>query len=216
LFFATYQTKTPDTFVCSSCNAEICPLQIHPKNLSAPRPSSPKEFILCEKKQLTSSPAHQLICRIASFLAIASMAVALAGCRDVLSASIADRAVARTANTRTVIDAGVVFADRESYLCLRLDQVGLAEDDTVASVASSCECVQPSVVSYRSAQGRDANAVLLRFVKDDRNDARRTKLDASNDTLITPVNLGVLIDLQLTEGSVRQFTVNFLHTSQLR
>jgi hypothetical protein len=141
------------------------------------------------------------------------MTVAVAGCEWALSAGTAEQEVAEPLTISPVaIDAGIVFSDRENYLCLPFDHLGLAADDVVSSVSSSCECVQHSVNSYRSTAGRDANAILLRFLKDDKN-ARSTQQEAPSNASITPIALGVLIDLKLTHGSVRQFLVKLLVTT---
>jgi hypothetical protein len=141
------------------------------------------------------------------------MTAAVAGCEGALPAGIGEQAVVESSVTRTEIEAGIVFADRESYLCLSFERLGLADGDVVTSVNSSCECVQPSVVSYRSPRGQNAHAVLLRFVEEDSKNSPQTELEPSDFAVSTPVNLGVLIDVKLADGSDKQFTVNLLHTS---
>lgn len=142
------------------------------------------------------------------------MTAALAGCEGALSAGTAEQKIAEPlSNAPVAVDAGIVFSDRENYLCLPFDQLGLAADDVVSSVSSSLECVQPSVVSYRSPQEQSAYAVLLRFVKEDSKNSPQTELETSGFAVATPVNLGVLIDVKLADGSEKQFSVNLLHTS---
>ena len=65
-----------------------------------------------------------------------------------------------------VIDAGVVIADRGGYLCLPLDRFSLKRDDHPIAVTSSCECVQPSLVTYATPGGSRQLAVLLEFAAD--------------------------------------------------
>lgn len=122
-----------------------------------------KKFSLVQNQQLNSSTAQQLNSRIASLLVIASMTAAVTGCEGMILGGKTGQAVVKSSATRTEVDAGIILADRESYLCLSFERLGLAEGDVVMSVNSSCECVQPSVVCYRSHQGREANAVLLQF-----------------------------------------------------
>jgi hypothetical protein len=144
------------------------------------------------------------------------MTAAVAGCEDALPAGTARLVVVEPSTTRTEIDAGIVFADRENYLCLSFERLGLAEGEVVTSVSSSCECIQPSVVSYRGTQERLAHAVQLRFVKENSKNTQQPELISSDFAASTPVNLGVLIDVKLADGSDKQFTVNLLHTSLAR
>lgn len=134
------------------------------------------------------------------------------GCEGVLLASTAERVGAGHSKARVAIDAGVVFSERENYLCAGFDRLGLT-DGVVSSVASSCECVQPSIVAHRSPQGRDANAVLFRLAKAKRNSSRNTEIKGSSDAVASSVSLGGLAGVKLADEAVRQFTVNLLHAS---
>ena len=46
------------------------------------------------------------------------------------------------------IDAGVIFSDRASYLCLPLSRFGMSSSDDIETIVSSCEYVKPSLVRY--------------------------------------------------------------------
>ena len=163
---------------------------------------------------LCNPPVQQLNRRIASFLAIASVFATVAGCEGAISVGTAEQIIAEPlSNAPAAVDAGVVFADRENYLCLSFEKLGLVDGDSVSTITSSCECIEPSVVSYRSTRGQTAYAVLLRFVKEESKNARQKELEPSDFAVVTPVNLGVLIDVKLADGSDKQFTVNLLHTS---
>lgn len=82
---------------------------------------------------------EQLNGRIASLLAIAAMTAAVAGCEGALTAGTAEQIIAEPlSNAPVVVDAGVIFADRENYLCLEFEQLGLPNGDVVTSVSSSC------------------------------------------------------------------------------
>jgi hypothetical protein len=118
-------------------------------------------------------------------------------------------AIDGTTESPIVVEAGVIFADRESYLCLPFERLCLPVATSVVSVASSCECVEPQVVAYRTQHGECAKAVLLRFVKED---IEVIDPDAFSSTPIVAASLGVLVDVTLADGSTRSFKVNLLHT----
>ncbi len=151
-------------------------------------------------QQLNSSTAQQ---RIAKFLAVL-ITTGFAGCVDALPTGIAGQAAAKPAPTE--IDAGIVFADRESYLCVSFQQLGLSNVPGVSSITSSCDCIEPSVVSYRSSPGQSAQAVLLRFVREHEDSTARVSSERASDSV--RVNLGVLIDLKFADGSFRQIRVS--------
>ena len=181
--------------------------------MTAPKRQRETHSALClpEGVQPCAKPtAQRLSRRVARLLAIASMIATVAGCEGALTASTAGQLVTESSKASTLFDAGVVFADRENYLCIPFAQLGLADIEVPLSVDSSCECVHPSIVSYHTPQGRDARAVLLRFAKEDSQETPSTEPGTSSNSA---VNLGVVIDMKLADGSDKQFTVNLLHTS---
>ncbi len=80
------------------------------------------------------------------------------------------------------VDAGVVFSDRSSYLCLPLDQVGLNASANIVSISASCKCVLPSIIQVKLPRNRSdddlsnqtGKAILLRFVPETFSDALET------------------------------------------
>jgi hypothetical protein len=78
-------------------------------------------------------------------------------------------AVATVADTpatlpeEVLIDAGIVFADRASYLCLPFEKVGLPTDASVVSIESSCDCMAPSIGECVDTNGEPEKAVLLHY-----------------------------------------------------
>jgi hypothetical protein len=162
-----------------------------------------------ERAAVTRLQAH----RLASVSVFASIVLLLPGCQGALSSGTADRPRPASSPTGPTIDAGIILSDRESYLCIPFEQIGIASDASVTSLTSSCECVHPRVIAYLGPRGEPAFAVLLRFVKNEREAPDSFNVGPSSDTEITPANLAVLIDLLLADGSARQFTTNVLRTS---
>ena len=151
--------------------------------------------------------------RLASVSVFASMMLLLPGCEGALSSVSADQPWPASSPTGPTIDAGIILSDRESYLCVPFEQIGVAPDASVASLTSSCECVHPRVIAYLGPRGEPALAVMLQFVKEEREVPDAFDVRPASDAEITPANLAVLIDLLLADGSARQFTTNVLLTS---
>ena len=102
------------------------------------------------------------------------------------------------------IDVGVVLANRSGYLCLPLEQLGLKTDDTPVSVATSCECIKPRLVQYVSSGGSHKPAILLDYVNEPGGIASSIGSQ--------PMNLNVVITVELGMGKTHDFTVNLMHT----
>jgi len=100
------------------------------------------------------------------------------------------------------IDAGVIFSDRASYLCIPVSRFGLSNSDDIETIVSSCECVKPSLVRYSDSSTSAADGVLFEFTSD----------EASPDTTPQPMGLGVLVTCFMVGGETHIATVNFLHT----
>ena len=101
------------------------------------------------------------------------------------------------------IDAGVIFSDRASYLCLPLSRFGLSSSDDIETIVSSCECVKPSLVRYSDSSTTTVDGVLFEFIPD----------EAFPDTAAEPMRLGVVTTFTLVGGDIETVTVNFLHTT---
>ncbi len=103
------------------------------------------------------------------------------------------------------INAGVVIADREGYLCLPLQRVGLEAEATIVSLSSSCECIRPCLVKYKVPGNSTQQGIVLEFV------AEPTEGDAST-TENSAADLSVIIETTLADGVKHCFTVDLLHT----
>ncbi len=119
------------------------------------------------------------------------------------------RTISRLPLPKNTFDAGIVFSDRDSYLCLPVEQFGLPSDAAIESLKSSCECVQPNVVEYVTQRGTLAKAVMLNFVAES---ALFDDQASSFDGDFRAAQLGVLIDVNLANGAAHQFTVLLLST----
>ena len=102
-------------------------------------------------------------------------------------------------------DAGVLFANEESYLCLPLEKLGIDPAQEIVSVKSSCECVRPSVVRYLQRRSQEGVALRLDFVEDTQGHADET----------SPSSLAVEIKFQFASGTEHSVTIQFLHTTQM-
>jgi len=107
-----------------------------------------------------------------------------------------------------LIDAGIIFADRASYLCLPFEKVGLPTDASVVSIESSCDCVSPSLVTYANSESSQASGILLRYV----NESTFHGDDPKSLPALPPVNLRVVFVLTLAGGRSYEFTVSLMHT----
>lgn len=105
-----------------------------------------------------------------------------------------------------VIDAGVVIADRGGYLCLPLDRFSLKRDEHPIDVTSSCECIQPSLVTYATPGGSRELALLLEFAADPGSGA--AKLDGNS-----AVKLAVTVSFTLSNGGKRELSVRMIHAA---
>lgn len=125
------------------------------------------------------------------------------GCdRQTLAVStVADTPV--TPYEEVLIDAGIVFEDRPGYICVALDRLKIDRDDQPVSVASSCGCVQPSIVKYLSVDGTQGLAVLLEHRAKPGNEypARR------------PLFIYLKVTVILQSGESSSFSVKFLRSN---
>jgi hypothetical protein len=206
----------------------------------APKLQSSKAPKLQSSKAQTASSSIAVF--VVFFLIVAMMFVSL-GCGGPVATASVEKAtvsaasvdaessglssiakITRIADGRFAIDAGVVFADQESYLCFPLKQLGIEEYLSTSRVESSCDCVEATVVHYLDPAGSRCPALLLRFRQesvtqegesDELNGGQEVhgKLESGLDSLaVTPVNLGVDVTIDLESGRRVHSTVNFLHT----
>jgi hypothetical protein len=132
---------------------------------------------------------------------------AFAGCdHPIVVTSSEERGSVRL--TQSAVDAGVVFVDREKYLCLPLEKVGLPYNANVTSIKSSCDCVVPGIVNYVVPGGTVGTAVLIRFAAEPSGDSN----SISGRRAQAALSLRVLINCKLDDGATHQFTINPLHT----
>jgi hypothetical protein len=66
--------------------------------------------------------------RLASVSVFASIVLLLPGCQGALSSGTADRPRPASSPTGPTIDAGIILSDRESYLCIPFEKIGVAPD----------------------------------------------------------------------------------------
>lgn len=97
------------------------------------------------------------------------------------------------------IDIGVLFADEATYFVLTPQLLGLKDSDDLHHVECSCDCLVPSLVTFRDASSKVIQGVRFDFlVHDQSSDVERSQ------------NLGVEIQLILEDGSMKQATLLFL------
>ena len=102
------------------------------------------------------------------------------------------------------IDVGVILSDRAGYFCLPIERLGIEADETLISVESSCECIEPRLVKYVGSDGSHQPAVLLDYVDE--------SVGIAGTIDPQPMNLGVIIKVKTASGKTHDFTVTLLHT----
>ncbi|XZE18033.1 hypothetical protein SH449x_003316 [Pirellulaceae bacterium SH449] len=112
-----------------------------------------------------------------------------------------------SASSSRTLDIGVIFRDREGYVCFPLEQVGLRPDAAIDTVHSSCDCLQPSVLEYSAPGGSVSRAILLQYRISSASDKQ-----AINEP---PMNLGVQVDVGLQDGTTHRFSVNMVYTLEI-
>lgn len=162
------------------------------------------------KRLLFVSPGEQSItCTFSPRMGIAWLAILSVslGCGLQTSENSPQQEVASATESATAaihrieVDAGVVFIDESSYICLPLEKLGLRPTDNISSVSTSCNCATPSVTEFRSGLDRYSKALRLDFKADPR---------AMIDHL--PARVGMIVKIRLSSGEVHELTVNIVHT----
>jgi hypothetical protein len=145
-------------------------------------------------------PANSLVTLL---LSTAWVVATASGCSEAFDReqSSASTTASTTAAAITEFDAGVIFGNEASYLCIPLERIGLAADE-IRQVTSSCECVRPSVVEYRDTANQTASALRLDFV-----------VEPEGDDEPSAANLAIQISFLLANGATQPFTVQLLHTT---
>lgn len=141
------------------------------------------------------------------FVVVGLLAASLMGCGAITDASgnsVAEFATSDFSNSpdQSMIDAGIVFADEASYLCVPLSRLGISDSDEVLSVQTSCECTRPSVVQFDESPSKTARALRIDFRPE----------PSTSDSKHAPSNLAVKVTLRFTGGRTTVVTIQFLHT----
>lgn len=116
----------------------------------------------------------------------------------------------RRSRESSVIDAGVVLFDRAGYLCIPQDRVGLPHDATVVSLTSSCDCIKPRVVSFKTPNAGYARGILLEYLPYDHALDRDS---GSHSRAHLPMNLGVIVQAELSNAQTHTISVELLRTN---
>ncbi len=105
------------------------------------------------------------------------------------------------------IDAGVVFADENSYLCFPLARFGIAPADEVLSISSSCDCVVGSIATYLDTSDSAVDGLRIRFLPEPNS--------GNSNEDFTPVSLMVTLTLQLQGGPQKVVLVEYLRVMRV-
>jgi hypothetical protein len=97
------------------------------------------------------------------------------------------------------IQAGLLFIEESSYLCVPLKDLNIDSDMPLVRVRSSCDCVQPSVVRFRVSQNEYEAALRLNFFAE-----HHPIYDSS------AIPLQVRVTLYFVDGSEQEMIVNLL------
>ena len=121
---------------------------------------------------------------------------------DVIHSSVGQ--ISESRKTSPVFDAGVLFANEASYVCIPLEKLSIDPAQEIVALKSSCECVRPSVIRYFKRQSQEGVALRLDF-GDDSNGQGET----------TPTPLSVEIQFEFAVGAKQSVTIQLLHTTQI-
>lgn len=153
---------------------------------------------------------NKLTAPIFSVAIVVGLILAAGGCGSPLGL-FADATIPATSQSSHIrsssnrYDAGVLFANEASYLCLPLQKLGIDPAHEILSVKSSCECVRPSMVRFLQRRSQKGFALRLDFVEDTKGQKEET----------SPSSLAVEIKLQFASGTEQSVTIQFLHTTQM-
>lgn len=152
-----------------------------------------KKLDLSEGREIEiSTSAHQHIS-----LAVAISLCVFCGCEWNRSAAQAALDSERdTFGNPTVVDAGIVLLDRDGYLCVPLQRLGISANSEPATVTSSCPCVQAEFIHYAVARGQTSRALLLTF----RAESPKNLESTDPAAIRKPVELDVKIEIKLENG----------------
>ncbi len=157
---------------------------------------------------LTSSQAHEGIDCKNQFLLIGILFPLVTfslGCGSPvgLSADLSSSSTTVARKSPIIYDAGVVFANEASYVCIPLEKLGIDVGEDIVSIKSSCECVRPSVVRYLKRKSVDGVAMRFDF-------AEESKAQVEPN----PIALGVELTVQFANGGEQSVMIQFLHAPQ--
>lgn len=175
-----------------------------------------KKLDLSEGREIEiSTSAHQHICSSAHQLISLAVAISLcvfSGCEWNRSAAHAALdSEHSTSGNPTVVDAGIVLLDRDGYLCVPLQQLGISANSEPATVTSSCPCVQAEIINYAVGRGQTSRALLLTFIAESPNDLESTDPAA----IRKPVELDVKIEIKLGSGVTHSLDVLMKNSFQV-
>ncbi len=108
-----------------------------------------------------------------------------------------------TSNRTLEIDAGIIFRDRSSYQCFFLSDLGLADENDLQILNSSCDCLHATLVQVPVSQQQLARAILLEF--------RSEPIEPSSRDLNG--SLAVILNMKSRSNESIEVVVKFLHTS---
>ncbi len=146
---------------------------------------------------------------IFSVAIVVGLILAASGCGSPLHGIFADATLPAASQLSHVgsssnrYDAGVLFANEASYVCLPLEKFGIDPAQEIVSVKSSCECVRPSVVRYLQLQSQEGFALRLDFIG-----------DSKGQDEMSPISLAVEIQFEFADGAKQSASIQFLHTTQ--
>ena len=100
-----------------------------------------------------------------------------------------------------VIDAGVVFADEASYLCVPLSRLGIADSNEVLSVFTSCECTRASIVHIDVSSTKTVQLLRIDFLPE----------PATAGSQRATSNLSVEVTLRPREGRTTAAKIQFMY-----
>ena len=72
-----------------------------------------------------------------------------------------------TDQDRIVFDAGIIFTNRDNYVCFPTDKIGISKASEVKSVTTSCECLEVRIKDIATGNGNSFAAIELLFARNE-------------------------------------------------
>ncbi len=105
-------------------------------------------------------------------------------------------------------DIGVMLVDQEGYLCVPLSRWEIENGKNVVATRSTCDCIQPSIVTFVGADGVSEPGLLLTY--------HHRLAETGSSSTEFPLRLRVVIEIELSSGRKLELPIDLLSTRLLK